>query len=432
MKKRMTTLLSIFCLLFGCQTIVPVTYTEPARLNMSGITRVAIDSNDPEVGNSVSQRLTATGKFTVASATELAEWKRWRDERQAMAQLASRQAQAIEISAADLVRAYGANAVSADASYGGKILRITGVVNEIEVSSRGRYFVRLVGTGNDSTVVYFAPSETNRVAALNKDQTITIIGECVGRSLPDMDDTAEILRLLGAGRSVNIMNSTFPVEGLRDYSGEVDAVISLNTTSSAQQDSHIEQRNRYVDGIAIPYNATIYDRSATVNITYQIVRTRDSSLVGNGAKTGTSRKYSNEDPSQLPTVATIVAQTINTPLTEFLGEIVPTERSINITLAKESENKDAKKEMSAAEKLVKDKNYAEAAAEYGRIYGSYRNFAAGYNHAVLTEAAEGTGAAIVLMEALFKETGNPLAGTTLNEMQRRNAANQQAANQLSQ
>jgi len=432
-KKTTVILLLIFCFLYGCQTTIPITYTEPARLNMSRVNRVAIDSNNTDVGNTVFQRLTATGKFTVATAAELAEWKRWRIERQTIEQLANYQARAIETSAADLVGVYAANAVRADASYKGRLLKITAVINEIQQSSRGRYFVRLVGAGNDSVVVYFASNEeTSRIAAVDKGQTITIIGECVGRNLPDMEDTAEILRLLGAGSTVNIVNATFPVEGLRDYPGTVDAVIFLNTVSSVQDVSHVEERSRVVNNRAIKYNATIYDRSATVSITYQIVRTRDGSLIGDGVKTGTSSQYHNEDRSQLPDTATLVARTIERPLAEFIREIVPTQRSIYITLVKESENKNAKKEMGTAENLVKEGKYAEAATEYGKVYTSYRNFAAGYNQAVLTEAAEGTEAAISLMEALFKETGNPLAETTLSEMRRRNAANQQAANQLSQ
>ena len=59
----------------GCTTSVPVTYTEPARLNMSGVKRIAIDS-DPDVAGRLSSRLTA--KYTVASAAELQAWKDWR------------------------------------------------------------------------------------------------------------------------------------------------------------------------------------------------------------------------------------------------------------------------------------------------------------------------------------------------------------------
>jgi hypothetical protein len=425
----------------GCTTTVPVTYTEPARLDMSGINRVAIDSNDSGVTESISQKLAATGKYTVASAAELSEWKQWKRDQQALQELAAYQAQAIEVSSADLVSAYSGNAARADSSYLDKALKITAVVKEIGQSSGGNYFVRLEGAGNDSVDVFFNPSQLSGLAAVDKDQAVTIIGNCRGYNLPDMADTAEILRILGAGRSVNIVNATFPVEGLKAYPGPVDAVIALETSSSVQDDSHIDQRPRTdsrgntlrdANGRVLYQNVTMYDRNVTVNVSYEVLRARDSSIIGQGTKSATSPNSSNEDPSLLPAPADLVARTINGPLDEFTGEIVPTQRSLSITLAKESENKEAKKEMSAAEKLAKAKNYADAAAAYGVIYARYKNFAAGYNQAVLTEVAAGTEVAVELMEALFRETGNPEAELTLAGMQSRNASNQRAAAQLAQ
>jgi hypothetical protein len=253
-----------------------------------------------------------------------------------------------------------------------------------------------------------------------------------------MDDTAEILRLLGAGSTVNISEARFPVAEV--YPGAIDAVISLNTTSAVKDDSHTEKvvardanGNEVKDGEGktVYQDVTVYDRSVTVNIAYQIVRAQDSSNIGQGTKSATSSTASDKDRTKLPAIADLTAKTIDKPLGEFASEIVPTQRSIPITLAKESENKEAKKEMGAADKLVKAKKYADAAAAYGEIYATYKNFAAGYNQAVLTEAAMGTEAAVKLMEALAKETGNSMAQETLSGMQSRNAANQKAAAQLS-
>jgi hypothetical protein len=434
-------LLVVLCLLAGCTTTVPVTYTEPARLDMSGVNRVAVDSADSQAAASISQKLTATGKYTVASATELLEWKQWKADRQGMEELANYQAQAIEVSSADLVGAYSGNAVRADSSYLDKALKVSAVVKEIGQSSGGNYFVRLEGAGNDSVDVFFAASEISGVAAVDKGQTITIIGECRGYNPPNMADTAEILRILGAGRSVNIIDATFPIDGLKDYPGAVDAVIALNTAFSVQDDSHTDKRAavdsngnavKDAEGKTVYRDVRVYDRSVTVNMSYQAVRSRDSSLIGQGTKSATSPKSSSEDRSQLPAPADLVARTINGPLNEFAAEIVPTQRSLSITLAKEAENKEAKKEMSAAEKLAKAKNYADAAASFGEIYGKYKNFAAGYNQAVLTEVAVTTEAAIELMEALARETNNPEAQRTLEGMQSRNASNQMAAAQLAQ
>jgi hypothetical protein len=444
-KKRFMTagvmLLAVLCILTGCTTTVPVSYTEPARLDMSGVNRIAIDSDDSQVTTAISQRITATGKYTVASAAELSEWKQWKIERQAMDVLANYQAQAIEVSAADLVRAYSGNAVRADSSYLDKAVKVTASVKEIGISSGGSYFVRLEGAGNDSVDVFFVSSEISGLAAVDKGQPITIIGDCRGYNLPNMADTAEILRILGAGRAVNIINATFPVDELKDYPGPVDAVITLETTSSVQDDSQTIKRpasdrngNTLTDsdGKTIYRDVRVYERSVTVAMNFEVVRAGNLAPIGKGTKTATSPKSSNEDSSQLPSAADLVARTISGPVNEFTGEIVPTQRTLSITLAKESDNKEAKKEMSAAEKLVKAKNYTDAAAAYGRIYAQHKNFAAGYNHAVLTEVAAGTEEAVGLMEALAKATGNAEAQRTLAGMQSRNTANQMAAAQLAQ
>jgi hypothetical protein len=433
---RLTSLFGIAALatvislgLLGCQTTVPVSYTEPARLDLSGVDRIAIDAEDSQIIASLSQKITESGKYTVASEQELREWKQWKAERQAMAELAAYQGQATEISAANLVGEYARNTARADSAYLGKVLKISALVKEIG-SSGDRYFVRLEGAGNDSVDVFFDPLEESRIASVDKDQTITVIGECNGFKRPDLQDTAEILRLLGAGRSINIINATFPVEGLTGYPGAVDAVIILNTTiASVQDDSRVENRavGKDANGNTVYQDVTVYIRAVTVNLDFQIENTRDGSLIAQGTK---SARGGDSATGGFPAADNIAASTSRgTPLDEFAAEIVPTQRYISLTLAKESENKEAKKEMGDAEKLAKAKNYADAAAAYGRIYASYSNFAAGYNQAVLTEIATGSKEAIELMEALLKETDNAMAQSALEGMQQRNTANQSAAAQ---
>jgi len=250
-------LLLVLCLFPGCQTA-------QVRWDMSGIKRIAIESNDSNIASSFSQKLTATEKYSVASEAELSDWKRWRAERQAMEKEMERSTatyeqkkaeyenmknyyeRAIRISAADMAKEYEANAVRADGTYLNKDIRITGVINEIG-NSRGRYFMRLVGSGNDSVILYFNSSETSKVASVNKGQTITVIGECKGRNPTDNDDIAEIRRTLGGGDAVIIDDVKFlvtlvaPVAGnyvLKDYSGPVDAVITFSIRQISMVGQH--------------------------------------------------------------------------------------------------------------------------------------------------------------------------------------------------
>ncbi|MDR3334641.1 MAG: OB-fold putative lipoprotein [Treponema sp.] len=389
-------------------TVVPVSYTAPARMDMSGINRIAIDSNDAQVESFISQKLNETGKYTMAPATELEAWYQWSER-------AKYQASATEVSADDLAKAYSENVARADSSYK-KTLKITGDVKELGQSSRGRYYMRLAA-GSDSVDIYLLPSEMEKFKSIDKGQAVTVLGEGSGRNLPDMEDTAEILRLLGAGSSVNVIDGVFPVG---DYPGTVDAVVIVKKDLSVQNNSRpvTQGSNQYV-----------YDRSVTVNIAYQVERAQDISLIGQGTKTATATS-SNADRSQLAAASDLQAGIINGLLNEFANEMVPMQRTMSLALAKEeSEDKEVKKQMSEAQKLVKAKDYKGAVATYGKIYAQYNNFAAGYNQALLTEATEGTEAAIGLMEALSQKTNNPMAQNMLGKMQGRNAGNQKAAEQ---
>ena len=410
----------------GCSTTIPVTYTEPARLNLSGVRRIAIKSNDAQLANNISQRLSASGVFSIASAAELSEWEQWFP-------LYNLQATAIEVNSADLVAAYKANAARADQSYGRRLVKTSGTVAEIGQSSRGRFYARL-NVGNDAVAVYFASSELNALASINRGQTITVIGMNHGFNLPDMEDTAEILRILGAGQRVNIVDATFPVG---DYPGTIDAILTINKDTRVQEGSSVqtrrEQAGRDGDGNIIyrNVNVTIYERQVTVNIAYQIARALNGASIGQGSKTANSSRSSSEDRSRLTSASQLEANTIGRPLQELVNEIVPIQRTISLTLARSDDDR-AKNEMRVAENLAKSRDYAGAAAAYGRIYAEYGNFAAGYNQAIITEASEGTEKAIELMVALIqRHSDNPTAQNTLNEMRRRETANQRSAEQLS-
>jgi hypothetical protein len=425
----------------GCQSTPSVTvkYTEPARLNMSGINRIAVDSDNASAVSYISGQLTGTGKYTVATDTELREWKQWWTENEYLLKLAEYQKGAVEISPADLVKAYTDNAARANSAYQGNALKISGAVAEIGQSG-DQFFVRL-GAGSNSVDVYFLQSERQKIEAVNKGQQVTIFGDCNGFKRPDMADTAEILRILGAGQHVNVIEATFPVE-LKDYPGTIDAVITMNTTSSVNNASHTEQEAaidsegnflKDAKGNTIYHDVTVYDRSVTVSVSYSVVKTPDSVPIGQGEKTATSPKSSNKDSSQLPAASDLAAKTITEPLGQIAAEMVPTLRSLSIKLEKsDSKDKAVKTATSEAQKLVKAGKYADAAAAYGKIYAEYQDFASGYNEAVLTEVTQGAEAGIASIEALAKSTNNAKALDMLRQMQARNAANQKAAEQLAQ
>lgn len=400
---------------------VPITYTEPSRLNISDVKKVALVSNDDHIASEVAKRLTS--KVTMASPQEYQEWNNWRV-------YAAYQQPAIEIKSTALIAAY-LNPVSGDSLYGGKILKITGAVKSIEPIS-GKYCVRLDAGGKDAIGVFFKSDQN--VGGIKIGGTITAVGRCIGVSRPEGVSEGEwmILQRLGEGKTIYIYDAIFPIG---NYTGTIDAVFTVERDLKLQNTSETKQETRNYKGsdgkwYSETVNVTYYSRVAKLDINYIMMRSRDFTIIGQGVKSATSNKYTNEDSSQLPSSSDLYSRLLGRPLLDVVGEFVPVERTISITLLKEEKNKDAKKEMGAAEKLVNAKNYKDAAVSYGNIYAKYKNFAAGYNNAVLTEVAEGTAAAVGLMEALANQTNENQALTTLAEMKSRNEANQRASQQL--
>ena len=85
----------------------------------------------------------------------------------------------------DLLSEYQANEVAADAKYGGKIVRVTGVVDTIDKDIFGTPHVRLTtgslfGPGVDC---YFRNEAEPELAKLTKGQTATAEGKLLNRHL---------------------------------------------------------------------------------------------------------------------------------------------------------------------------------------------------------------------------------------------------------
>ena len=298
-------MLTVLCLFVGCQT--GSRHERGLPLNLSGVNKVGIVSNNSQVGMRFSRKLVETGKFTIASAAELQDWQRWDNEQGAIVrqrselerrhqqqqELFNQQAQVQSISAANLAREYQANEPRADQLFSGRQLKVTGAIAGIERDSQGSPFIRLTGVGNDSVIVFFNLSETNKVMALNRGNTITIIGECSGRNVPDGQDTSEILRILGGGRPIHIDNAVFqittpaalpPAPRVRNYTGTIDAVIHLNAVSSPPPSS----------------------------VSYRIVRAQDGSNLGSGRAVNTGIYVTKPDQSHYDGMLdTIITQMIN-------------------------------------------------------------------------------------------------------------------------
>lgn len=412
-------------LVTGCQTAVPISYTEPARLDMRGISKIGIISNNSETAAEISTALTGTGLYSIATSAEISEVQQW-------LRLQRLLRDATETNAASMVKAYDANAMAANETYKGKAVKVSGTVTEIQERA-----IRL-GVGNDSVDVYIERSEVKKAATLSKGSAVDLVGVCYGLDKPDSRDMGELFSILGGGKHVNVANALFAGS---EYTGSVDALLTLKTDGSTNIETEKKKEAaKKSDGTILKDAAgntvykmvEYYTKVATVTIDYELIRIRTGASVGRGTATsGKTAGMSNTDRSKLPTDTSVIATARGKTVKKIISDMVPTKRTLSLKLAKtDSTDPNVKTAMNEAKKLANAKDYANAAAAYGKIYAQSKDFAAGYNQAVMTEVAEGTDKAVVLMEAVAKSSNNQEAWSMLNEMRQRNSANQRAAEQM--
>lgn len=96
----------------------------------------------------------------------------------------SDQMPAIEVSAKKLYSDYDANGVSADMKYKGKVLSVTGKVNNIDKDIMDEIYVTLKGDEYYGDIqCFFSESHVQEAANLSKGQTITVKGICDGQMM---------------------------------------------------------------------------------------------------------------------------------------------------------------------------------------------------------------------------------------------------------
>jgi hypothetical protein len=95
-------------------------------------------------------------------------------------------AEAIEITAEELLQAYRADEKAAEAEYEGKILKVTGVVSSAGKNMVGIPFVKLAGSGIEAWRVRCMFGKEYELSEVTTGQTVTIQGECDDYLSPDV------------------------------------------------------------------------------------------------------------------------------------------------------------------------------------------------------------------------------------------------------
>lgn len=95
---------------------------------------------------------------------------------------AEAEAPSVSIAAPDLKKQYDENEVRADQQFKSKTVAVTGVISRIGNDIIDHPYVVLTGGGQyEMFGVQCTMKDKNAVAALNKGQTVTIVGKCKGK-----------------------------------------------------------------------------------------------------------------------------------------------------------------------------------------------------------------------------------------------------------
>lgn len=86
----------------------------------------------------------------------------------------------IDVTAAELLRAYGENEVAADQRFKGKTLRVSGRVGNVGKDIANHPYVTLGESGLRSVQAFFSPATESQLIPLKKDTQIVVEGRCDG------------------------------------------------------------------------------------------------------------------------------------------------------------------------------------------------------------------------------------------------------------
>lgn len=97
----------------------------------------------------------------------------------------AREGAPVNISAAELSKAYESNETTAAESYGGKTVIVTGVVGDTDTPEIGNPAVTLIDAGKKPVIQCFGFSADQRdaVSKLKVGQTVSVKGKCMGRMM---------------------------------------------------------------------------------------------------------------------------------------------------------------------------------------------------------------------------------------------------------
>ena len=223
-------------------------------------------------------------------------------------------------------------------------------------------------------------------------------------------DEQNIARRLADGITQGLVNANFmqvvPVEQVINYlrspNGQppVDVYLSGSFT----------QFNTIVDSVEVirkinnvDTKVRVYFRKVEFNVDYQVVDARTNRIIAMKSKYTSRQSNQYDSYAAVRAVIDVIQSELASMTQDILRSLQPYEVTLFLTMVAD-ETKDPA--MAEADEIVKDGQLQPALDKFKQIYAATGNFAAGYNAAILTQAAGRLQEALEMMQALATATGD--------------------------
>ena len=176
----------------------------------------------------------------------------------------------------------------------------------------------------------------------------------------------------------------------------------------------VRERKEYFDENDDSYYVTKYSKVVYLVVTYQVVDSKDNSVISYKTESYSRTSDLYDDSDDLPKAVTLIDQELNYLVEQIYRDIHPYTELKYLQL---KSDKSKNPEFEVAEKLAKNGMIKEAQEKFASIYEQTQNYEAGYNAALLMQANGDLENAYNFMKEISNKTADKQSITALKDIQ---------------
>ena len=225
--------------------------------------------------------------------------------------------------------------------------------------------------------------------------------------------TNELTSKLAVSDYYKLVNSSV-VESAIKAGTKVPVDIYLTGKIDKFSEDIVRERKEYFDENDESYYVTKYSKVVYLVVTYQVVDSKDNSVISYKTESYTRTSDLYDDRDDLPKSITVIDQELNYLVGQIYRNIHPYTEVKYLQL---KSDKSKNPEFEVAEKLAKNGMIKEAQEKFSSIYEQTQNYEAGYNAALLMQANGDLDNAYNFMKEISEKTADKQSVTALKDIQ---------------